>query len=77
MPAPRLLVAYSNSATSVATTMEYLNSFKLYSSYDVAYLHVTHDAEINVDLNEFDAVFHSYCARLCFTGYVSQPTSMR
>lgn len=51
--------------------MEYLRSFKLYSSYAVEYLHVTHDVEIDLDLNDFDAILHSYCARLCFSGYVS------
>ena len=72
MTKPRLLVAYSNAATFVPTTMEYLNSFRLHSSCDVSYLHVTHGAEVDLDLNQFDAVFHSYCARLCFTGLVSQ-----
>ncbi len=72
MAKPRLLVAYSNAATFVPTTMDYLNSFKLYSRYDVRYLHVTHNAEIDIDLNQFDAVFHSYCARLCFPGHVSR-----
>lgn len=52
--------------------MEYLSSFKVYSQFDVSYLHVTHGAEIDLDLNQFDAVFHNYCARLCFPGYVSQ-----
>jgi hypothetical protein len=52
--------------------MEYLSSFKLYSRFDVSYLHVTHGAEIDFDLDTFDAVFNSYCARLCFEGYVSE-----
>src|SRR5713101_7088181 len=69
---PRLLVAYSNAATHVSTTMEYLRSFKMFSRYEVSYLHVTDGAEIDLDLNRFDAVFNSYCARLCFPGYVSQ-----
>src|SRR5689334_5246964 len=68
----RLLVAYSNGATHVSTTAEYLSSIKQYSAYEVSYLHVTDNAEIDIDLNEFDAVFNSYCARLCFPGYVSQ-----
>jgi hypothetical protein len=69
---PRLLVAYSNAATHVSTTVEYLTSFKQHSACEVSYLHVTDGAQIDVDLNEFDAVFNSYCARLCFPGYVSQ-----
>jgi len=72
MVRPRLLVAYSNEATFVTTTMEYLISFNLYSRFDVSYLHVTHGAEIDFDLNIFDTVFNSYCARLCFEGYVSK-----
>lgn len=71
MAKPRLLVAYSNASTFVPTTVEYLNSFRRYSRYEVSYLHVTNDAEIDLDLNYFDAVFQSYCARLCFAGYVS------
>ncbi|MBV8132694.1 MAG: hypothetical protein JO282_09345 [Alphaproteobacteria bacterium] len=72
MARPRLLVAYSNEGTFVTTTMEYLSSFKLYSRFAVSYVHVTHGAEIDFDLNTFDAVFNSYCARLCFEGYVSK-----
>ena len=68
----RLLIAYSCMASYVATTAEYLKSFKRYSEYDIRYLHVTHDADVSeVNFNEFDAVFHSYCARLCYPGYVS------
>jgi hypothetical protein len=56
----------------VSTTAEYLKSFKLYSEYDVRYLHVTQDADVSeVNFDEFDAIFHSYCARLCYPGYVS------
>ena len=71
-PKPRLLVAYSNPATHVSTTVEYLSSFKQHSVCEVSYLHVTDGAQIDLDLNEFDAVFNSYCARLCFPGHVSQ-----
>ena len=39
--------------------------------YDVHYVHVTHDAVMDFDLSEYDAVFNSYCARHCFDGYVS------
>jgi hypothetical protein len=67
----RLLIAYSNASNAVSTTAEYLASLKKYSNFDVRYVHVTHDAEIDFDLNEFDAVFNSYCARLPFEGYVS------
>jgi hypothetical protein len=33
---------------------------------------VTHGAWLDFDINEYDVVFHNYCARLCFDGYVSQ-----
>lgn len=68
----RLLVAYSNSANHVSTTAEYLDSIARYSSWDVRYVHVTHDAQLDFDLNDFDAVFNNYCARLPFDGHVSE-----
>lgn len=66
----RLLVVYSNSANYVATTAEYLSAFAKHSSWDVRYLHVTHDAEPDVDLSEYDAVLQSYCVRPAMDGYV-------
>jgi len=72
MTTGRLLVGYSNAATHVSTTMEYLSSIRRHSRYEVSYLHVTDDAVVEVDLNQFDAVLNSYCARLCFPGYVNQ-----
>lgn len=67
----RALVAYSMSSTFVQTTLDYLLSFKQFSGFDVSFVHVTHGAVIGFDLEQFDIVFHSYCARLCFDGYVS------
>jgi hypothetical protein len=67
----RLLVAYSNGCNYVATTDEYLNSLSRYSQFEVRYVHVTNNAELDFDLNEFDMVLHSYCARLPFDNYVS------
>jgi hypothetical protein len=67
----RLLVAYSNASNFVSTTDEYLNNLARYSKFEVSYVHVTNDAELAFDLNEFDAVFHSYCARLPVDGFVS------
>lgn len=67
----RLLVAYSNGSNFVSTTAEYLAGIGRYTGFDVRYLHVTHNAEPACDLNEFDAIFHNYCARLPFDGYVS------
>ena len=68
----RLLVAYSNSSNHVSTTAEYLDAIARYSSWDVRYVHVTQAAQIDFDLDKFDAVFNSYCARLIFDGYVSE-----
>jgi hypothetical protein len=67
-----VLVAYSASSTHVATTRDYLSAIRHHSGFDVSYVHVTHDAVIDFDLDRFDIVFHNYCARLCFPGYVSQ-----
>jgi hypothetical protein len=68
---PRLLVTYSNASNFVATTDEYLKSLSRYSTFEVSYVHVTNGAELAFDLNEFDAVFQSYCVRLPVDGYVS------
>ena len=67
----RLLVAYSNASNYVSTTAEYLDSISRWSGLDVRYVHVTHGAEIDFDLNEFDAIFQSYCARLPIDDHVS------
>jgi len=68
----RLLVAYSNASTFTTTTLEYVESFRRFGSAEVHYLHVSHAAEPQVDLAAYDAVLLSYCARLCFPGYVSE-----
>jgi hypothetical protein len=68
----RLLVAYSNASTFTTTTLEYVESFRKFGSAEVHYLHVTHGAETALDFNAYDAVLLSYCARLCFPGYVSE-----
>lgn len=68
---PRMLVAYGMESTFTQTTRDYLGALKKYVGYDVEYLHVTHNAEVSVDLSRYDVVFHSYCARLCFENYVS------
>ena len=68
----RILISYSASSTHVATTFEYLTSFMRDPNVEVEYLHVTHEAVPNVDLNAYDAVINFYCARLCFPEYVSR-----
>jgi hypothetical protein len=66
----RLLVAYDNGSAHVPTIAEYLHSLSRYSSWDTRYVHVTHKAKMAFDLNEFDAIFHNYCARLDVSGHV-------
>ena len=68
----RILIAYSMVSTHVQTTLDYLWALKRYTDFDVSYVHVTHGAVMDFDINNFDVVFHNYCARLCFDGYVSQ-----
>ena len=67
----KLLVAYSATATHVQTTLDYLLSLSRNMDADVSYLHATHNAILEIDLNTYDAVFQSYCARWPFEGYVS------
>jgi hypothetical protein len=59
-------------STYVPTTLEYLLALKNFTNYEVDYVHVTHGAWLDFDINEYDVIFHNYCARLCFDGYVSQ-----
>jgi hypothetical protein len=68
----RILVAHSMTSSYVPTTLEYLLALKNFTRYEVDYVHVTHDAWLDFDINEYDVVFQNYCARLCFDGYVSQ-----
>ncbi len=68
---PRMLVAYGMESTFTQTTRDYLEALKNCIGYEVEYLHVTHGAEISVDLSRYDVIFHNYCARLCFENYVS------
>lgn len=68
----RYLVGYSMTSTHVQTTRDYLMGLKRHLGGEVDFLHVTHDAVMDVDLSKYDAVFHNYCARLCFPGYVSK-----
>jgi hypothetical protein len=67
----RILIAYSTASTYVLTTLEYLLALKTFTGYDVSYVNVTHGAWMDFDINDYDVVFHNYCARLCFDGYVS------
>ena len=68
----RILIAYSMASTYVPTTLEYLLALKNFTDYEVKYVHVTHGAWMDFDINEYDVVFQNYCARLCFEGYVSE-----
>lgn len=60
------------SSTFVQTTLDYLTAFKRFSGFDVDYVHVTHHASMGFGFDGYDIVFHSYCARLCYEGYVSE-----
>jgi hypothetical protein len=66
----RLLVAYGNSSNYVKTTAEYLDSLQ-YSGREVRYVHVTHNAMLDFDINDFDVLFPSYCARMPFVNFES------
>jgi hypothetical protein len=67
----RALVAYSSSSTHVQTTLDYLVGFKKHSGFETSFVHVTHDAKLDFDISSFDLIFHNYCSRFCFEGYVS------
>ncbi len=68
----KMLVAYSMVSSHVQTTRDYLEAPRLYSGFDVDFLHVTLGARLDAQVLEpYDVVFHSYCARLIFDGYVS------
>ena len=67
----RILVTYSKKTTFVTTTLEYLLALKNFTDYQVDYVHVTHNAWMDFNINDYDVVFQNYCARLCFDGYVS------
>ena len=68
----RVLVAYSMSSTFTSTTLDYLLALKRYADYHVSYVHVTHEAIMDFDINSFDVVINNYCARFPFEGYVSK-----
>lgn len=67
----RLLVAYSAQAMSAQTILEYASMLKGMDGFDVSFVHVTHGAVMDFDMNEYDVVFNNYCARHCFEGYIS------
>lgn len=62
-------------STFVPTTIDYLKMLgRFFGShgYEAHYLHVTHGSVFDADLNNFDVVFNSYCARHHADGYVSK-----
>jgi hypothetical protein len=67
----RVLVAYSATATSVPTTLEYLTALKNLSRCEVQFVHCTHDARLDFDINEFDVLINGYCSRLCYDWYLN------
>jgi hypothetical protein len=66
----RILVAYSMTATFVSTTVEYLLALKNFSP--TKSIIFTRRTTPVFDINDYDVVFHNYCARLCFDGFVSE-----
>ncbi|MBX9926721.1 MAG: glycosyltransferase [Hyphomicrobiaceae bacterium] len=67
----RMLIAYSSSSTFVQTTLDYMLMLKKHLNFDVDFVHVTHGAVMDFDIDDYDVVFNNYCARHCFKGYVS------
>lgn len=67
----RVLVAYSASSTHTRTTLDYLESFARFLLADVEYIHVTHGANTKAELESYDAIILSYCARIALRDYVS------
>jgi len=59
-------------STFTSTTQDYLLALQRFSDFEVDYIHVTHDARMNFDINVYDVVINNYCARLPFEGYVSK-----
>lgn len=68
----RVLIAYSMASTFTSTTQNYLLALKRFSDFEVDYIHVTHDARMNFDINDYDVVINNYCARFSHDGYVSK-----
>lgn len=68
----KVLVAYSVYSSYVQTTHEYLDSFRRFLDAEVEYLHVTTPAVVPEDLDRYDVIINSYCARFSVEGYVSE-----
>lgn len=68
----RTLVTYSASSTNTQTTRDFLDSFADHLTGRVEYLHVTHEAQWDVDFNDYDVVVNNYCVRLCYHNYTSK-----
>ncbi|QFU15929.1 glycosyltransferase family 1 protein [Microvirga thermotolerans] len=67
----RVLVAYASSSVHARAIVDYLIAFKKYTSFDVYYVNVVNGVYLDFELDEFDVVINSYCARLIYDGYVS------
>jgi hypothetical protein len=68
----KILLCYSAASTQTPTTHSYITAFSRYADAQVYYLNVTGCVCPDVNLSQFDAVFLSYCARLCIDNYVSK-----
>lgn len=67
----RILVAYSKSSTFTSTVVDYIMTLKQFTDYEVHYVHCSLDARMTFDFNDYDVLFHNYCGRLCYEGFIS------
>jgi hypothetical protein len=67
----RVLVAYSATSTHVSTTLDYLRAFQYLPDCEVKFVHCAHDARLHFDINAFDVLINSYCARSIYDSYLS------
>lgn len=68
----RALITYSISSSFVQTTHEYLDAFRRFLEADVEYLHVATPAVVPENLDSYDVIINSYCARFSVEGHLSE-----
>lgn len=67
----KMLIAYSIFNVQAETIRMYLDAWRKYSGFEVYFIHATNDAQIPIDLDDFDIILNNYCVRFCFDDYVS------
>jgi hypothetical protein len=70
---PSLLVLYHAGFTYIPTISHYLNSFKLYSEFNVSYLNVDQVFSSAPDFSRYDSILLNYCSRIPSTNYETEP----